>query len=122
MVPAALPAFSAPTGVSVVPSALASSGETAWAAKAEKASRPANQWSLRFMVDSSEGGLEGQADEAAVTQERRQSVGRGHGRSVVAIVTNEVDVLQIEAVFLLHVGADAEAVVAQAFVAAEGRR
>src|SRR5678815_4333550 len=122
MVPAALAAFSAPIGVSVVPRALASSAETAWAEIAEKAIRPANQLSLRFMGDSSEGGLEGQADGAAVTQERRQSVRRGHGGAVVAVVTEKVDVLQVEAVLLLHVGAEADAVVAEALVAAEGRR
>src|SRR5881275_21882 len=122
MVPAALPAFSAPTAVSVVPRVLASSAETAWAAIAEKAIRPANQLSLQFMGNSSEGGLEGQADGAAVAQKRRQSVLRGHGGAVVAVVTEVVDVLQVEAVLLQHVGADAEAVVAEALVAAEGRR
>src|SRR6185295_15140259 len=89
---------------------------------AEKAIRPANQLSLRFMGGSSEGGLEGQADGAAVAQERRQSVLRGHGGAVVAVATEIVDVLQVEAVFLQHVGADAEAVVAEPLVAAEGRR
>src|SRR3954469_2298478 len=97
MVPAALPAFSAPTAVSVVPRALASSAVTAWAPMAEKAIKPANQWSLRFMVGSSEGGLEGQADGAAVAQEGRQSVRGGHGGAVVAVVTEVVDVLQVEA-------------------------
>src|SRR6188472_3350704 len=122
MVPAALPAFSAPTAVSVVPRVLASSAETAWAPMAEKAIRPANQCNLRFMVDSSEGGLEGQADGAAVAQERRQSVLRGHGGAVVAVVAEKVDVLQVEAVLLQHVGADPDAVVAEPLVAAEGSR
>src|SRR5204862_7124838 len=122
MVPAALPAFSAPTAVSVVPRALASSAETAWAAIAENAIRPANQLSLQFMGNSSEGGLEGQADGAAVAQERRQSVLRGHGGAVVAVVAEIVDVLQVEAVLLQHVGADAEAVVAEPLVAAKRRR
>src|ERR1700749_1588974 len=106
MVPAALPALSAPIAVSVVPRAFASSAETAWAAKSAKANSPANPWSLRFMVCSSEGGLEGQADEAAVAQVRRQAVRRGHGGAVVAGLADEVDVLQIEAVLLQHVGAD----------------
>src|SRR6476659_4374981 len=123
MVPAALPAFSAPIAVSVVPKVLASSAETpAWAPAAEHASRAANQWSLRFMVDSSEGGLEGQTHEATVAQERRQPVGRGDNGPVVAEVADEVDVLQVEPVLLLHAGADADAVVAEALVAAEGRR
>src|SRR5678816_1064593 len=69
MVPAALPAFSAPTAVSVVPSVLASSAETAWAAIAEKAIRPANQLRLRLMENSSGGGLEGPADGAARARE-----------------------------------------------------
>src|SRR4029077_12188667 len=79
-------------------------------------------WSLRFMVCSSEGGLEGQTHETAVAQERRQSVGRGDNGAVVAEVADEVDVLQVEAVLLLHVGSDADAEVAEALVAAEGRR
>src|SRR4051812_22105522 len=107
MVPSALPAFSAPTGVSVVPSAFASSAVTAACAASEPAAMamPASQCRLIFMRGSSEGGLEGEAHEATVLQVGGQPVRGRHGRAVVLRLAHEVDVLEIEAVLLQHVGA-----------------
>src|SRR5947209_5841657 len=126
MVPSLLAAFSAPTRVSVVPpSALASSAVTAaFAAVAAYAAqtRAANRVSRMCMFVSSEGGLEGEAQHAAVLQVGGEAVGRRDGGAVVLVVTEPVDVLQVEAVLLLHVGRDADRVVAEALVATERRR
>src|SRR5262245_24212182 len=101
MVPSLLPAFSAPTAVSVLPSALASSGEiAACAVPPSAAAAIAASIRLRFIdvSSSSEGRLEGQAQEAAVLQERGEAVLAGDGRAVVAVLAGEVDVLEVEAV------------------------
>src|SRR5205085_893781 len=71
---------------------------------------------------SSERRLEREAQGAAVAEERGEAVLGGDGAAVVAIAAEIVDVLEIEAVLLVHVGADAEGVVAEALVAAEDRR
>src|SRR3990167_2615926 len=121
MRPSLLADLSAPMAVSVVPSALASSAlRAACAGAVTAAARTAASSVIRVcMDDSSEGGAEGQADEAPVLQEGGEAVLRRHGAAVVAVAADVVDVLQVDAVFLLHVGRDADGVVAQALVAAE---
>src|SRR6478736_7731815 len=125
IVPSLLPACSAPTGVSVVPRALASSAVMAAFAPAAAvaATTPARRmrWDLIIIV-SSEGGLEGQADEAAVLQVGVESVGArdllADGAGAFAVAAEEIDELQVEAVLLPEVRTEADGVVAAALVAA----
>src|SRR4029453_146340 len=67
----------------------------------------------------SEGGLEGQADEAAVLQEGCQAVLGRNGGTVIAVTAHEVNVFQVKAVLLLNISRHPDAVVAEPLVAAE---
>src|SRR4029453_1668622 len=71
---------------------------------------------------SSESGLESQVDESAVFQQRRQAVLADELDAVVPGRSEVVDDLQVDAVLLVDVGAEADAVGAVALVAAERRR
>src|SRR5678816_3772215 len=105
MVPLALPAISAPTRVSLVPSCLASSGVTPACAVPTIVSRaPARRVLANVIVCSfanvgktpSQRGLEGEGQEAAVGE---QGIGAGVGADrrgrVQRGVAHEVDVLQV---------------------------
>ena len=76
IVPALLPGFSAPIGVRVVPSFLASSAVTPACARPLKASASAAAVRLfvKCIASSLEGGLEGQAHEAPVGEQGREAV------------------------------------------------
>src|SRR5471030_2317441 len=121
MVPSLLPAFSAPTAVSVPPSCLASSGVTAACAPVAASSAASMMVCLKFMVSTlSEGGLESRGQEATVFEQRRHAaVGSdGAGGRVGHQRAEEVDILQVEAVLLAHVERHANRIVAGALVAA----
>src|SRR5215471_14648329 len=101
IVPSLLPAFSAPTAVSVVPSCLASSAEiAAHAAGANAAASAATIKVLRNMIlFSSKCGLERERHPAAVGQSGERAVGcthdaaRGGLRGRVGLVVAEVAVV-----------------------------
>src|ERR1700755_745357 len=84
IVPSLLPAFFAPTEVSVVPSCFASSGETASALVLKIAAKPAASKVFRNMKIApwSECGLERERDPAAVGERRVRAVGDAHDAAV----------------------------------------
>src|SRR5688572_28781585 len=106
MVPSALPAFSAPMRVRLVPSCWASVLSTAaWAVPRVASSALARRVLAIFMVCScwrpgwSQGGLEGQDHEATVAEQRvGATVRRDHVQRVGGGVAEVVHVLEVETV------------------------
>src|SRR4249919_3946883 len=128
MVPSALPATSAPTRVSLVPSCLASCGLTAWAVPRTASSVPARSVLAKFMDvcsfanvwRASQGGLEREDHEASVREQRvGAAVGGDHVEGVGGGVAEEVHVLQIEAVLRVQVDGRADGIAAGPLVAAQ---
>src|SRR5260221_11836129 len=122
MVPSLLPAFSAPTAVSVVPSCLASSADTAaHDAGALRDMSAATMIVLRNICCSSlECGLECQRDPAAVRKRGKGTVSRVQSAVAADRVCTEIAVVRkLHVVFLIKVGSDPGTPVAGALVASQ---
>src|SRR5437016_10548976 len=124
IVPSLLPAFSAPKGVSVVPSCLASSALTAACEKAAQATVQAVTAATNSLVCVMspvsfvllEAGLERKCEQSAIFVEGTV-VGR-HDAAVVTELDPEIGILEVEGVLAQIVERQADAVGAGAFVAA----
>src|SRR4051812_17465598 len=122
MVPSLLPAFSAPTAVSVVPSCFASSADTAAKEGAQIAAsaRARIDWGC-MRVSLSERCLERERPPAAVGERAEHAVERGGGarRGVGRVVAEVAGVLQVHPVLRINVGGEPEGVIAGVVVAAQ---